>query len=66
MRHPSEKSIPWVLTAPAAACFSRPMPAANATAMTQRTTLPVEQLVASVAMLALVVVVLITSLQGAG
>ena len=42
------------------------MPAANATAVTQRPTLPVEQLVASVAVLALVVVVLITSLQGAG
>lgn len=42
------------------------MPAANATALTLRTTLPVEQLVASVSLMALVVVVLITSLTGAG
>jgi hypothetical protein len=42
------------------------MPSANATAIALRTTLPVEQRVASVALLALVVVVLITSLPGAG
>jgi len=42
------------------------MPAANTTAVTPRPTLPVEQRVASVALLALVVVVLITSLPGAG
>lgn len=42
------------------------MPAAHATAQTLRTTFPVEQLVASVSLMALVVVVLITSLQGAG
>jgi hypothetical protein len=42
------------------------MPAAHATALTLPTTLPVEQLVVSVASLALVVVVLITSLTGAG
>lgn len=43
------------------------MPAANATAQSLRTTLPVGQLLASVSLMALVVVVvLITSLQGAG
>jgi len=42
------------------------MPSANATAMTPSSTLPVERLVASVTLLALVVVVLITSLPGAG
>lgn len=42
------------------------MPANNATTVTQHPTLPVERLIASVAVLALVVVVLITSLQGAG
>jgi hypothetical protein len=42
------------------------MPAAHATAQTLRTTLPVEQPVASVSLMALVVVVLITSLTGAG
>jgi len=60
------KSRSKVLTAAAPPWFSRPMPSANATAIALRTTLPVEQRVASVALLALVVVVLITSLPGAG
>lgn len=42
------------------------MPSANTTAVTKQPTLRVERLVASVVVLALVVVVLITSLQGAG
>lgn len=61
-----EKFRQRVLTVPAAPCFSRPMPSANTTAVTKQPTLPVERLVASVVVLALVVVVLITSLQGAG
>ena len=60
-----EKGHHGLLTVPSGPWFSRPMPAANATALTLRTTLSVEQLVTSVASLALVVVVLITSLTGA-
>lgn len=61
-----EKGTSRVLTAPAAAWFSRPMPANNATTLRLRPTSPVEPLVASAALLVLVVLVLITSLTGAG
>jgi hypothetical protein len=42
------------------------MPSANATAAIRQPTLPVRLVLASVTLLTLVVVVLITSLQGAG
>ncbi len=42
------------------------MPANNATALSLRPTVPVEPLLASAALLVLVVLVLITSLTGAG
>ena len=63
--HTGEKVPRRLLTSPARPWFSRSMPAANATAVIQPQTLRVEQLVASVSSLALVVVVLITSLTGA-